>query len=76
MISSLLTGALIGWLAGRFTQKTHMGCIWNIVAGLTGSMLGQQLFGYWGPQLAGMALIPSVLGAVIIITAVSFFLRK
>ncbi len=74
MIFSLITGALIGWLAGHFTQRTSRGCIWNVLAGLMGAMIGEQLFGYWGPSLAGMALIPSVLGAIIVIVVVSFFL--
>ncbi|KAA5777321.1 GlsB/YeaQ/YmgE family stress response membrane protein, partial [Pseudomonas aeruginosa] len=30
----------------------------------------------WGPSLAGMALIPSILGAVIVVSVVSFFLGK
>ncbi|MDA5453555.1 GlsB/YeaQ/YmgE family stress response membrane protein, partial [Streptococcus thermophilus] len=29
-----------------------------------------------GPSLAGMALIPSILGAVIVVSVVSFFLGK
>lgn len=50
-----------------------MGIIANIIAGLLGSSVGQALFGTWGPTLAGMALVPSILGAVIVIAVVSFF---
>ena len=53
-----------------------MGIIANIFAGLVGSSVGQSLFGAWGPNLAGMALIPSILGAVIVVSVVSFFLGK
>ena len=53
-----------------------MGIIANIFAGLIGSSVGQSLFGSWGPRLAGMALIPSILGAVIVVAVVSFFLGK
>ena len=53
-----------------------MGWIANIIAGLVGSSVGQALFGSWGPSLAGMALIPSILGAVIVVVVVSFFLGK
>lgn len=53
-----------------------MGIIANIFAGLVGSSVGQSLFGAWGPSLAGMALIPSILGAVILVSVVSFFLGK
>ncbi|MDN6854556.1 MAG: GlsB/YeaQ/YmgE family stress response membrane protein, partial [Bifidobacterium crudilactis] len=53
-----------------------MGWISNIIAGLIGSAVGQALFGSWGPQLAGMALIPSIIGAVIVVAVVSFFVSK
>ena len=53
-----------------------MGIIANIFAGLIGSSVGQSLFGSWGPSLAGMALVPSILGAVIVVAVVSFFLGK
>ena len=43
---------------------------------LVGSSVGQSLFGAWGPSLGGMALIPSILGAVIVVTIVSIFFGK
>lgn len=76
-IWSLIVGALIGVIAGAITKKGgSMGWIANIVAGLVGSSLGQALFGDWGPSLAGMALIPSIIGAVILVAVVSFFLGR
>ena len=77
MISSLIVGGLIGFIAGGITRKGGaMGIIANIIAGLLGSYVGQALFGTWGPNLAGMAIVPSVLGAVIVIAVVSFFFGK
>ncbi|WP_125396704.1 GlsB/YeaQ/YmgE family stress response membrane protein, partial [Streptococcus sanguinis] len=32
--------------------------------------------GTWGPSLAGMALLPSIIGAVIVVAVVSFFVGK
>ncbi len=40
-----------------------MGWIANIVAGLVGSSIGEAVLGSWGPQLAGMAIIPSIIGS-------------
>ena len=34
---------------------------------LVDSWVGQLLFGDWGPQFAGMALVPSVFGAVLLV---------
>ena len=77
MLWSIIIGGLIGLAAGAITKKGgSMGIIANIFAGLIGSSVGQSLFGTWGPSLAGMALIPSIAGAVIVVAVVSFFLGK
>lgn len=73
----LIVGAIIGLIAGAITNKGgSMGWIANIVAGLVGSAIEQALLGSWGPQLAGMALIPSIIGAIIVVAVVSFFLGR
>lgn len=73
----LIVGAIIGLIAGAITNKGgSMGWIANIVAGLVGSAIGQALLGSWGPRLAGMALIPSIIGAIIVVAVVSFFLGR
>ena len=77
MLWSLIIGALIGVAAGAITHRGgSMGWIANIVAGLAGSAFGQWLFGSWGPKLAGMALIPSIIGAAILVIVASFVLSK
>ena len=53
-----------------------MGWLSNIIAGLIGSSLGEALLGSWGPQLAGMAIIPSIVGAVILVALVSFIMSR
>lgn len=71
----LIVGAIIGLIAGFITDKGgSMGFIANLIAGLVGSTLGQAIFGSWGPQMAGMAIVPSILGAVILVLVVSFVL--
>jgi len=73
MIWSLIVGALIGVIAGAITSRgAAMGWISNILAGLIGSWLGESLLGAWGPSLAGMALILSIIGAVILVLIVSW----
>ena len=74
MLWSIIAGGLIGLLAGKITKKgSSMGIIANVFAGLVGASVGQSLLGSWGPSIAGMALIPSIVGAAIVITLVSFF---
>ena len=76
---SLIVGGVIGALAGTITSRdVPMGIIGNIIAGLVGAWIGQALLGTWGPSLAGMALVPSILGAFILVLIVSaiFGMRK
>ena len=63
MIWSLIVGALIGVMAGAITNRGE-------------SIVGQSLFGFWGPSLAGMAILPSILGAIIVIAVVDLFFGK
>ena len=77
MLWSIIAGGLIGLVAGRITKKgSSMGIIANVFAGLVGASIGQSLLGSWGPAIAGMALVPSIVGAVIVITVVSFITRR
>ena len=66
MLWSIIVGGFIGLAAGAITKK----------GGSIGSSVGQALFGTWGPSLAGMSLIPSIAGAVIVVAVVSFLLGK
>lgn len=73
----LIVGAIIGAITGVITRRGGaMGWISNIIAGLVGSAIGEALLGHWGPQLAGMAIIPSLIGAIIVVAVVSFFLMR
>ena len=76
-IWALIVGGIIGAIAGAITNKgSSMGIIANIIAGLVGSAIGQALLGTWGPTIAGMSIIPSLIGAIILVLVVSFFARK
>ncbi|WP_221912764.1 GlsB/YeaQ/YmgE family stress response membrane protein [Streptococcus halichoeri] len=77
VIWTLIVGGIIGLVAGAITKKGgSMGWIANIVAGLVGAYVGQALLGSWGPSLAGMALIPSIIGAVVVVIITSLVLSK
>ncbi|KRM79345.1 hypothetical protein FC84_GL001520 [Lapidilactobacillus dextrinicus DSM 20335] len=74
---ALIVGAIIGAIAGAITGRGNsMGWIANIIAGIVGSAIGQGLLGTWGPSLAGMALIPSIIGAVILVIIVSLIFGR
>lgn len=72
LLWQLLIGAIIGAIAGALTSRDlPMGWIGNIIAGLVGSWLGEMLLGGWGPEVAGMAIVPSIIGAVILVLITS-----
>jgi len=76
-IWALIVGGVIGAIAGAITKKgSSMGIIANIIAGLGGSTIGQAILGTWGPSLAGMAIVPSIIGAVILVAIVSWILGR
>ena len=76
-IWALIVGGVIGAIAGAITKKgSSMGIIANIIAGLVGSTIGQAILGTWGPSLAGMAIVPSIIGAVILVDIVSWILGR
>lgn len=76
-IWALIVGGVIGAIAGAITKKgSSMGIIANIIAGLVGSTIGQAILGTWGPSLAGMAIVPSIIGAVILVAIVSWILER
>ena len=77
MVCDIIVGVFICFIDGGISiNGGSIGIIDYIFAGLIGSSVGQSLFGSWGPRLAGMALVPSILGAVIVVAVVSFFLGK
>ena len=68
MLGSMFVGLLVGFLAGTLTKRgERMGGFGKMFLGWIGAFIGQLLFGSWGPNLSGTAIIPSVLGAMILL---------
>ena len=77
MIWSLCVGFVIGSIAGAFFDSNERpGCFITALVGLLGSVVGQLFFGNWGPHLADMAVIPSILGAILLIAVFGHYLYK
>lgn len=77
-ISSILLGALAGWLASIIMDKdAQMGALANIIVGIVGGVIGNFVAGLIGLQatsdwsIGGIAI--SVLGAVILLWLLDFF---
>lgn len=73
---ALIIGGLIGWVAGMIVGKDIPGgVIGNIIAGFVGAWLGSMIFGHWGPDLAGFAIIPAIIGAVVLVFVLSLIMK-
>lgn len=60
-------------------SKTELpyGWIGNIIAGLIGGWIGQQLLGHsWGPSLGGVMIFQTFIGAFILIVVVKWALGQ
>lgn len=73
----LIVGGIIGWIGGLIASRdVPGGIIGNIIAGLVGSWLGTLILGHWGPQLAGISIVPAIIGAVILVFILSLIFRS
>jgi uncharacterized membrane protein YeaQ/YmgE (transglycosylase-associated protein family) len=75
-IWALIVGGIIGWLAGLIVGKdVPGGIIGNIIAGFVGAWLGTMVLGNWGPHLANFAIIPAIIGSIVLTLLLSFVMR-
>ncbi len=67
MLVMLIVAGIVGWLADLIVPgELPYGWLGAIVAGLVGAWLGTALIGPVGPDLAGIPLLPALLGAIIV----------
>jgi uncharacterized membrane protein YeaQ/YmgE (transglycosylase-associated protein family) len=68
LLISIVMAIIIGYIADIFVKnRMPGGIIGSMVAGFIGAWLGKYIFGSFGPVIAGFAIIPAIIGAVIVI---------
>ncbi|MBU8732688.1 GlsB/YeaQ/YmgE family stress response membrane protein [Cytobacillus oceanisediminis] len=73
---ALIIGGIIGWLAGMILgSDIPGGIIGNIIAGFVGAWLGSLILGDWGPVVADFAIIPALIGAIVLVFIVGFIMK-
>ncbi|HEV8634542.1 MAG TPA: GlsB/YeaQ/YmgE family stress response membrane protein [Chloroflexota bacterium] len=70
LILKLALAGLIGGLADMAVPgKLPYGWLGAVIAGVIGGWVGSLLLPNWGPSLLGIELIPTFLGAVVVVGA-------
>ncbi|MCP3031506.1 GlsB/YeaQ/YmgE family stress response membrane protein [Halobacillus sp. A1] len=73
----LIVGGIVGWLAQVLLGRgVPFGIIGNIIAGIAGAWIGGELLGHIGPEAAGIAIFPALLGAIVFVFIVSLIMRN
>jgi uncharacterized membrane protein YeaQ/YmgE (transglycosylase-associated protein family) len=68
---------IIGYIADIFVKnRMPGGIIGSMVAGFIGAWLGKYIFGSFGPVIAGFAIIPAIIGAIIVIFLFGLISRR
>ncbi len=72
--SFIITGAIVGWLAGKIIRGHGFGLLWNILIGICGAFAGNFLFGLVGLATTNWLgqLISGVVGAIALLWLITF----
>ena len=74
---ALIVGAVIGAVASMLINRDMpWGWFGNILGGLVGAWLGESVLGAWGPNVAGMAIVPAIIGAIVVVLLTSWALSS
>lgn len=65
---SLVVGGIIGAIAeSLMNRQVPGGILGNIILGFIGAWVGSLIFGDWGFVISGFAVIPAILGGLIVV---------
>ena len=72
----LIVAAVCAWIAEATVPGVIPGgFLTSSVVGIIGGWLGGSLFGSFGPALAGVALVPTIIGSAILILGMALVSR-
>lgn len=65
----IITGAIVGWLAGLIIRGSGFGLLWNILIGIGGAFTGNFLFGLIGWEATNWIgkIAAGVIGAIVLL---------
>ena len=64
----LIVAAVCAWIAEAIVPgRIPGGFLASAVIGIIGAWIGTSLFGHFGPDLAGVALVPAIIGSALLV---------
>jgi uncharacterized membrane protein YeaQ/YmgE (transglycosylase-associated protein family) len=76
IICYLVVAAVCAFIAERLVPGVIPGgFLTSAIVGIIGAWVGGRILGHIGPDLAGIALVPCVLGSALLVFALSFCAR-
>jgi uncharacterized membrane protein YeaQ/YmgE (transglycosylase-associated protein family) len=68
----LIVAAACAWIAERFVPGNVPGGFFvSAIVGIIGAWIGGSLLGHIGPDLAGVSLVPCIIGSAILVFGLS-----
>jgi uncharacterized membrane protein YeaQ/YmgE (transglycosylase-associated protein family) len=68
----LIVAAACAWIAERLVPGVIPGGFFtSAIFGIIGAWIGESMMGSFGPSLAGVALVPCILGSAVLVFLVS-----
>jgi uncharacterized membrane protein YeaQ/YmgE (transglycosylase-associated protein family) len=72
----LIVAAVCAWIAEYMVPGTIPGgFLTSAIVGIIGAWIGGSLFGNFGPALAGVALVPTIIGSAILVFGLALLSR-
>jgi uncharacterized membrane protein YeaQ/YmgE (transglycosylase-associated protein family) len=72
----LIVAAVCAWIAEYLVPGTIPGgFLTSAIVGIIGGWIGGSLFGSFGPMLAGVALVPTIIGSAILVFGLALLSR-
>lgn len=72
----IVVAAVCAWIADFFVPGTIPGgFLAAAIVGVIGAWMGSNLFGSFGPDLAGVPLLPTILGSALLIVVMALIGR-
>ncbi len=76
LFAFLIVGAIVGWLAGIFTQNTDSSAAGNMMIGIAGAFIGGVLLSLIGSFEMIGAIISAIIGAALLLLIIRFFKKS